>query len=67
MILTTTMAKNMEKIIKSGNYDSAKMLYDIDAALLRKRITAEEAEYLRGLVEADLEARVEEQLRQLGK
>lgn len=67
MILTTTMAKNMEKIIKSGNYDSSKMLYDIDAALLRKRITAEEAEYLRGLVEADLEARVEEQLRQLGK
>ena len=51
MILTTTMAKNFERIIKSGNYDAAKVLSDIEAARVRKRITDAEAEYLNGLIE----------------
>ena len=67
MILTTTMAKNFERIIKSGNYDAAKVLSDIEAARVRKRINDAEAEYLNGLIEVDLESRVDEQVKQLGK
>ena len=67
MILTTTMAKNFERIIKSGNYDASKVLSDIEAARVRKRITDAESEYLNELIEVDLESRVDEQVKQLGK
>lgn len=66
MVLTTKMAKNIELIIKSGQYDADKMLSDIDASLKRSRITVAEAEYLKGLVQTDLENRIEEQLKQIG-
>ena len=66
MILTSRIAKNYEKIIKSGRYEADKMLSDLEAAYKRKLMTLAEKEYLEGLVQADLEARVEEQVKQLG-
>ena len=66
MVLTSRIAQNYEKIIKSGKYDADKMLSDLEAAYKRKLMTLTEKEYLEGLVEADLEARVEEQVKQLG-
>ena len=66
MILTSRIAQNYEKIIKSGKYDADKMLSDLEAAYKRKLMTLAEKEYLEGLVQADLEARVEEQVEQLG-
>lgn len=66
MILTSRIAKNYEKIIKSGKYDADKMLSDLEAAYKRKLMTLAEKEYLEGLVQADLENRVEEQVKQLG-
>lgn len=66
MILTSRIAQNYEKIIKSGKYDADKMLSDLEAAYKRKLMTLAEKEYLEGLVQADLEARVEEQVKQLG-
>ena len=66
MILTSRIAKNYEKIIKSGRYEADKMLSDLEAAYKRKLMTLTEKEYLEGLVQADLEARVEEQVKQLG-
>lgn len=65
MVLTSRMAINYEKIIKSGNYNSEKMLSDLAAAYKRNLITLSEKEYLEGLVQADLEADVEEQLTKL--
>ena len=66
MVLTSRIAKNYEKIIKSGRYEADKMLSDLEAAYKRKLMTLAEKEYLEGLVQADLEARVEEQVKQLG-
>lgn len=66
MILTSRIAKNYEKIIKSGRYEADKMLSDLEAAYKRKLMTLTEKEYLEGLVQADLENRVEEQVKQLG-
>ena len=66
MILTSRIAQNYEKIIKSGKYEADKMLSDLEAAYKRKLMTLAEKEYLEGLVQADLEARVEEQINQLG-
>ena len=66
MILTSRIAQNYEKIIKSGKYDADKMLSDLEAAYKRKLMTLTEKEYLEGLVQADLEDRVEEQIKQLG-
>ena len=54
MVLTSRIAQNYEKIIKSGRYDANKMLSDIEAAYSRKLMTLEEKVYLEGLVEADL-------------
>ena len=66
MILTSRIAQNYEKIIKSGRYEADKMLSDLEAAYKRKLMTLAEKEYLEGLVQADLENRVEEQVKQLG-
>ena len=66
MILTSRIAQNYEKIIKSGRYEADKMLSDLEAAYKRKLMTLAEKEYLEGLVQADLETRVEEQVKQLG-
>lgn len=66
MILTSRIAQNYEKIIKSGKYEADKMLSDLEAAYKRKLMTLAEKEYLEGLVQADLETRVEEQVKQLG-
>ena len=66
MILTSRIAKNYEKIIKSGRYEADKMLSDLEAAYKRRLMTLTEKEYLEGLVQADLENRVEEQVKQLG-
>lgn len=67
MILTSRIAKNYEKIIKSGRYEADKMLSDLEAAYKRKLMTLTEKEYLEGLVQADLENRVEEQVKRLGE
>lgn len=61
MVLTSRIAQNYEKIIKSGRYDANKMLSDIEAAYSRKLMTLEEKIYLEGLVEADLIGNAEEQ------
>ena len=66
MILTSRIAQNYEKIIKSGRYEADKMLSDLEAAYKRKLMTLTEKEYLEGLVQDDLENRVEEQVKQLG-
>ena len=66
MVLTSRIAQNYEKIIKSGRYEADKMLSDLEAAYKRKLTTLAEKEYLEGLVQADLEARVEEQVKRLG-
>lgn len=66
MILTSRIAQNYEKIIKSGKYEADKMLSDLEAAYKRKLMTLAEKEYLEGLVQSDLENRVEEQVKQLG-
>lgn len=66
MVLTSRIAQNYEKIIKSGRYEADKMLSDLEAAYKRKLMTLAEKEYLEGLVQNDLEARVEEQVKQLG-
>lgn len=66
MVLTSRIAQNYEKIIKSGRYEADKMLSDLEAAYKRKLMTLAEKEYLEGLVQADLENRVEEQVKQLG-
>ena len=66
MVLTSRIAQNYEKIIKSGKYEADKMLSDLEAAYKRKLMTLTEKEYLEGLVQADLENRVEEQVKQLG-
>ena len=66
MVLTSRIAQNYEKIIKSGKYEADKMLSDLEAAYKRKLMTLAEKEYLEELVQADLEARVEEQVNQLG-
>lgn len=67
MQMTSTIAINYEKIIKSGNYDADKMLSDISAALKRNRISLAEAEHLRALIDADMNKRMEIQLKQIGK
>ena len=66
MVLTSRIAQNYEKIIKSGRYEADKILSDLEAAYKRKLMTLAEKEYLEGLVQADLEDRVEEQVKQLG-
>ena len=66
MVLTSRISQNYEKIIKSGRYEADKMLSDLEAAYKRKLMTLAEKEYLEGLVQADLEARVEEQVKRLG-
>ena len=66
MVLTSRIAQNYEKMIKSGRYEADKMLSDLEAAYKRKLMTLAEKEYLEGLVQADLEARVEEQVKRLG-
>lgn len=66
MVLTSRIAQNYEKIIKSGKYEADKMLSDLEAAYKRKLMTLAEKEYLEGLVQSDLETRVEEQVKQLG-
>ena len=67
MVLTSRIAQNYEKIIKSGRYEADKMLSDLEAAYKRKLMTLAEKEYLEGLVQTDLEARVETQIKQLGQ
>ena len=66
MVLTSRIAQNYEKIIKSGRYEADKMLSDLEAAYKIKLMTLAEKEYLEGLVQADLENRVEEQVKKLG-
>lgn len=66
MVLTSRIAQNYEKIIKSGKYEADKMLSDLEAAYKRKLMTLAEKEYLEGLVQNDLEASVEEQVKRLG-
>lgn len=66
MVLTSRIAQNYEKIIKSGRYEADKMLSDLEAAYKRKLMTLSEKEYLEVLVQNDLESRVEEQINQLG-
>lgn len=66
MVLTSRITQNYEKIIKSGRYEADKMLSDLEAAYKRKLMTLAEKEYLEGLVQNDLESRVEEQINQLG-
>ena len=61
MVLTSRIAQNYEKIIKSGRYDANKMLSDIEAAYSRKLMTLDEKVYLESLVEADLIGNAEEQ------
>ena len=46
---------------------SDKMLSDLELAHKRKLMTLAEKEYLEGLVQTDLEARVETQIKQLGQ
>lgn len=60
MILTNKTAKDLESVIKKGLdfYDADVMLSDIEGYRKRKRITNEEAEYLKGLVEAQLDDRL---------
>ena len=53
-------------LVGKDNYDYDKMLSDLEAAYKRKLMTLAEKEYLEGLVQADLEARVEEQVKRLG-
>ena len=65
MILTSRIAQNYEKIIKSGKYDANKMLSDLEAAYSRKLMTLEEKIYLEGLVEADLIVNAEEQAKHI--
>lgn len=65
MVLTSRIAQNYEKIIKSGRYDANKMLSDIEAAYSRKLMTLEEKIYLEGLVEADLIVNAEEQAKHI--
>ena len=42
------------------------MLSDLEASYKRNLMTLAEKEYLEGLVQADLETRAEEQVKQLG-
>lgn len=51
MILTSRIAKNYEKIINSGNYDTDEMLYNFESAYKRNLITLEEKEYLEKLLQ----------------
>ena len=46
MVLTSRIAQNYEKIIKSGRYEADKMLSDLEAAYKRKLMTLAEKEYL---------------------
>ena len=63
MILTSKTAKDLEAIILKGEYDADVMLADIDGFLRRKRVTTQEAEYLRDLVEEQMDKRLEENLK----
>ena len=67
MVLTSRIAQNYEKIIKSGKYDASRMLNDLEAAYSRKLITLEEKKYLEGLVEADLIEDSEVQVKYISK
>ena len=40
MVLTSRIAQNYEKIIKSGRYEADKMLSDLEAAYKRKLMTS---------------------------
>ena len=67
MVLTSRVAQNYEKIIKSGKYEANKMLNNIEAAYLRKLMTLEEKVYLENLIEQDLIDESEEQAKHLKK
>lgn len=61
MTLTSPIAKDILRIINKGIefYDPAIMLSDIEGFRKRGRMTNAEAEYLKGLVEAQMQARIE--------
>lgn len=65
MVLTSRIAQNYEKIIKSGRYDKEEMLSDLAAAFKRNLMTLAEKEYLEGLVQADLEKEAEAKVSKL--
>ena len=67
MVLTSRVAQNYEKIIKSGKYDANKMLNNIEVAYSRKLMTLEEKVYLENLIEQDLIDESEEQAKHLKK
>ena len=67
MVLTSRVAQNYEKIIKSGKYEANKMLNNIEAAYSRNLITLEEKVYLENLIEQDLIDESEEQAKHLKK
>lgn len=65
MVLTSRIAQNYEKIIKSGKYVANKMLNDIEAAYSRRLMLLDEKMYLESLVEKDLMVNAEEQVKYL--
>ena len=67
MVLTSRVAQNYEKIIKSGKYEANKMLNNIEAAYSRKLMTLEEKVYLENLIEQYLIDESEEQAKHLKK
>ena len=67
MVLTSRVAQNYEKIIKSGKYEANKMLNNIETAYSRKLMTLEEKVYLENLIEQDLIDESEEQAKHLKK
>ena len=67
MVLTSRVAQNYEKIIKSGKYEANKMLNNIEAAYSRNLMVLEEKVYLEDLIEQDLIDESEEQAKHLKK
>ena len=67
MVLTSRVAQNYEKIIKSGKYEANKMLNNIEAAYSRNLMALEEKVYLEDLIEQDLINDSEEQAKHLKK
>ena len=67
MVLTSRVAQNYEKIIKSGKYEANKMLNNIEAAYSRNLMALEEKVYLEDLIEQDSINDSEEQAKHLKK
>ena len=62
MVLTSAIAKDMEKLISKTDFDPVKTLSKLDFYLGRKRITTEEYNYLVELMESKIAEDVAEQL-----